>query len=688
MQIQFPNSFKTNTLTSNYPFNVGDVLQVNIKDKMNGQNAIVSAKGTDSLVQFEGEVPNESKVYVEITGKSAEGVITVKVVDPNKVQAPARPHRQSIEGELEEIIRSFTAKGIPVTKENIASIRKYLTNGEGTVEEKQKTLQAMAQKQIPISDATINSVHEALHGNKVSTTLDTILNMLKSSFGMEVDQTNVHAKSEIGKTNQFLDVQLDDADLNELIKSRLTKKLSELVAGEVYEEGSLEFAKSQNEIKNTHFEQTNSLELKHSHNQNNEVNQTPLEEMNKETNSQQTSVDEPNLANSEPDVTIGDFPSIKSDSIKLIVTEITKKMSQMAIDFKGLKQDITRNLDNVIKLLENRTMPSQASVKQVLESTIHKLDNAILKGDFLLYTDMATEKKLLTASSQLADAKKLLAKGETSEASKIVKEVKSMMEQLVFKPSDVKMKHFVMSKFGFEDSAHIKQLTNSVEKMVQPFPNGEATSRHMYEAISKLGLSNEREVAYSLLSKAGIPANEQQADNIKNILLKMMKSDDLKNQHKLQVEQAVNSISGQQLLSKQTSTGEQSLFFQMPYMVDKQIENIKIYINSRNEGDKLDWENCSIYFVLQTKKLGEVGVLMSSSEKNVSLTFKSDKDSLSDKVAGFTEISQERFKEIGYNLNQMKVRPLEEQNDVIAQEDTTAKSMPIENENKGYDITV
>ncbi|RTR36358.1 hypothetical protein EKG37_02030 [Robertmurraya yapensis] len=687
MQIQFPTSFKTNTLTNSSSFNVGDVLQVNIKDKMNGQNAIVSAKGTDTMVKFESEVPNESKVSVEITGKSAEGVITVKVVDPNTAQVPATQKKQSLEGKLEEIIRSFTAKGIPVTKENIASIRKYLTNGEGTAEEKQKTLQAMAQKQIPISDATIKSVHEALYGNKVSTTLDTLLNMLKSSFGMEVDQTNVHPKSEIGKTTQFLDVQLDDADLNELIKSQLTKKLSESVAGEVNEEESLEFAKSQNEIKNTHFEQTNSSQLKHPHNQDSEVNHTPLEEMNKETISQ-TSVDEPNLANIEADLTMGDFPSIKSDSIKLIVTEITKKMSQMAIDFKGLKQDITRNLDNVNKMLENRTMPPQANIKQVLESTIHKLDNAILKGDFLLYTDMATEKKLLTASSQLSDAKKLLAKGEASEANKIVKEVKSMMEQLEFKPSDVKMKHFVMSKFGLEDSAPIKQLTNSIEKVVQPFPNNEVTPRHMYEAISKLGLSNEREVAYSLLSKAGIPANEQQADNIKNILLKMMKSDDLKTQHKQQVEEAVNSISGQQLLSKQSSTGEQSLFFQMPYMVDKQVENIKIYVNSRNEGDKLDWENCSIYFVLQTKKLGEVGVLMSSSEKNVSLTFKSDKDSLSDKVAGFTEISQERFKEIGYNLNQMKVRPLEEQNEVVAQENTTVQSKPIENENKGYDITV
>ncbi len=102
-----------------------------------------------------------------------------------------------------------------------------------------------------------------------------------------------------------------------------------------------------------------------------------------------------------------------------------------------------------------------------------------------------------------------------------------------------------------------------------------------------------------------------------------------------QVEQAVNNITGQQLLNKQDSSGMQNLFFQLPYLMEKQVENIKIYVNSRKDGDKVDWENCSIYFVLETKKLGDIGVLLSSSEKNVSLTFKSNKDKLDEKVCGF-----------------------------------------------------
>ena len=168
-------------------------------------------------------------------------------------------------------------------------------------------------------------------------------------------------------------------------------------------------------------------------------------------------------------------------------------------------------------------------------------------------------------------------------------------------------------------------------------------------------------LAFHLFLSQVAPIDQQQTENVKAALLKMMQNEDLKPQQMQQVEQAVHNITGQQLLNKQDSSGMQNLFFQLPYLMDKQVENIKIYVNSRKDGEKVDWENCSIYFVLETKKLGDIGVHLSSSEKNVSLTFRSNKDKLDEKIAGLTEITQERFKEIGYNLNTMSVKPLREQ---------------------------
>jgi len=382
--------------------------------------------------------------------------------------------------------------------------------------------------------------------------------------------------------------------------------------------------------------------------------------------------------------------TLKLDSQNVMVTEITKKLSQMAIDFKTLKREITRNLDNISKMLENRNILPQANVRQILESTIHKLDNAILKGDYLLYTDMSTEKKMLAASSQLAEAKKLLAKGKISEANKIVKEVKANIENIVFKPSDVKVKHFVSDKLGLENFSSARQMASTVEQAVQPFTNNEPSARQMYDTIRKLGLTHEHDAGFSLVSKNGTPADPQQTENLKAALMKMMKTEEMKPQLMQQVEQTVNNITGQQLLNKQDSSGMQNLFFQLPYMMEKQVENIKIYVNSRKDGEKVDWENCSIYFVLETKRLGDIGVLLSSSEKNVSLTFRSNKEQLSEKLAGFTEVTQERFREIGYQLQTMNVKPLNEpKTSASTEERVTEKAQlaPTFTE-KGYDFSI
>ncbi|RID84794.1 hypothetical protein D1953_13110 [Peribacillus asahii] len=382
--------------------------------------------------------------------------------------------------------------------------------------------------------------------------------------------------------------------------------------------------------------------------------------------------------------------TLKLDSQNVMVTEITKKLSQMAIDFKTLKREITRNLDNISRMLENRNILPQANVKQILESTIHKLDNAILKGDYLLYTDMSTEKKMLAVSSQLAEAKKLLAKGEISEANKIVKEVKANIENIVFKPSDVKVKHFVSDKLGLENFSSARQMASTVEQAVQPFTNNEPSARQMYDTIRRLGLTHENDAGFSLVSKDGTSADPQQTENLKSALMKMMKNEEMKPQLMQQVEQTVNNITGQQLLNKQDSSGMQNLFFQLPYMMEKQVENIKIYVNSRKDGEKVDWENCSIYFVLETKRLGDIGVLLSSSEKNVSLTFRSNKEQLSEKLADFTEVTQERFREIGYQLQTMNVKPLNEpQASAATEERVTEKAQlaPTFTE-KGYDFSI
>src|SRR5690606_17493873 len=123
-------------------------------------------------------------------------------------------------------------------------------------------------------------------------------------------------------------------------------------------------------------------------------------------------------------------------------TTISKKLSQAALDFKAVQRDIRNALQTTESLMKQA--PLQA--RPPLETAIKQLDNAILKSDFMLYTDMGTEKKLLQSSSQLHEARKLLAKGEFAKASEIVHQVKTTVEKLMFQPSDVRMKHYVSNE--------------------------------------------------------------------------------------------------------------------------------------------------------------------------------------------------------------------------------------------------
>ena len=118
--------------------------------------------------------------------------------------------------------------------------------------------------------------------------------------------------------------------------------------------------------------------------------------------------------------------SLNIQSKDILVTKVTQKLAQVTHDFRELKREITRNLDNAERVINTFKKHAYPHAKQILETAISKLDNAILKSDMMLFTDMKTEKQLMNASTQLAEAKKLLAKGDHAEASKIVKEVKTL----------------------------------------------------------------------------------------------------------------------------------------------------------------------------------------------------------------------------------------------------------------------
>jgi hypothetical protein len=374
--------------------------------------------------------------------------------------------------------------------------------------------------------------------------------------------------------------------------------------------------------------------------------------------------------------------SLTLQSKTLLVTEISKKLSQLAIDFKKVKQEITKSLDHVALMLDKGG--SKVNANQTLDAAINKLDNAILKSNFMLYTDMLTEKKMLNASSRLAEARNLLAKGEISQASQLVKEVKTTLDQIIYKPSNTRVQHFVTEQSQLNSSSTLEdQLAYGIKQAVRPMPDQDYSARQVFETFRRLGLTHENDAANSLVF--GSKGDQDELNqNVKARLIQMA-AQDAEGQGK--AEQALANLTGQQLLNKQDPSGMQNLFMQMPFLLNQKMENIKVFINSQKLGEKIDWENCSLFFVLETKKLGEVGIHVTAQNKNISIAFNSKKDDLDKMLEPMTQLSKERLEEIGYKLEALKAKKTESVLGSTESEEPASVLTPAFTE-KGYDFTI
>ncbi|KYD09165.1 hypothetical protein B4102_2692 [Heyndrickxia sporothermodurans] len=361
----------------------------------------------------------------------------------------------------------------------------------------------------------------------------------------------------------------------------------------------------------------------------------------------------------------------------IIVTTITKKLSQAAIDFKETKREISTNLQSIIKLFDTFKQNAGNQAKPLLESTIKQLDKAILRSDFMLYTDMTTEKKLLQASSQLNEAKKLLSTGNFSDANKIVSEVKTMMDKLIFKPSNVKVQHFVTKEFLQQEEPSLsKQLVHSLNESNQTLKQS-PSARQAFEFVRNLGLTYESEQAHSLITKGQGQASLD--STVKGILQRLAQTEGNPT-----VDQALQNLTGQQLLSRSDQSSTQSLMFALPFLIQNKVENVKVYINSKNQSEKIDWEHCSLYFLFETKKLGEVGILLSSSDRTLNLTIKNDRQGFKEKITPLAEVAKERLKEIGYNIGTIQFTRLTESNKSLTPKVDSEKK----NITRGLDFTI
>ncbi|WP_209123156.1 hypothetical protein [Alkalihalobacillus sp. BA299] len=384
--------------------------------------------------------------------------------------------------------------------------------------------------------------------------------------------------------------------------------------------------------------------------------------------------------------------SVQLNSKDIAVTTITEKLAQAAVDFKNLQREITRHLDVATRLIDQYKNQAQHQAKPLLETTIKKLDNAILKSEMMLLTDMKTEKRLMQASSQLAEAKKLLSKGQHQEANRIVQDVKGLVERLQFKPSETKVMHFINNDRQLLDTRTPNQhVLNQLNEIVKPIYGQESSARQAFEMVRNLGLNHDSELGMLLANSREQVEQEANQRNLKAALMTLMKGEEENSRLSQQANQALNNLTGQQLLSKSDQGNLQSMFFNLPFLLEEQVENLQVFVNSRNEGQQVDWENCNLYFLIDTPKLGEVGIMVSVVDRNLSVTLKNNQPMFQTRMEPLVDHCVNKIKEIGYNVNGIKYTKLtadEKQSSPSEINDASKQTQqPIFTE-KGFDLKI
>ncbi|WP_368504690.1 hypothetical protein AB3N04_03170 [Alkalihalophilus sp. As8PL] len=382
--------------------------------------------------------------------------------------------------------------------------------------------------------------------------------------------------------------------------------------------------------------------------------------------------------------------SMEVASKNIAVTSVTQKLAEATADFKQFQREITRTLDQVLHQIEQFKNHAQPIAKPLLETTIKKLDTAILRSEMMLLTDMKTERSLMQASGQLAEAKKLLAKGQHQQANQIVREVTQLMERLNFKPSETKVKHYVAinERAGQEGRLPSTSLPQQFSETVRT-PIQKGSPRAMFEMVRGMGLNRDSEIAQFLAS-----GREQQQEsserNLKSALMQLARGEEEGTRTSQLANQALNNVTGQQLLSRSDQQANmQSLFFTLPMLLENKVENLQVYVNSRNEGEKVDWENCSIFFLMETPKMGEVGISISAADRQLSVTLKNDDETFPNRMAPLVDKAIDKLMEIGYSIKGINYTKLNHEIvEKAGREETQSKKInPIFTE-EGFDYKI
>ncbi|NNU85000.1 hypothetical protein ETC05_14615 [Geobacillus sp. BMUD] len=356
-----------------------------------------------------------------------------------------------------------------------------------------------------------------------------------------------------------------------------------------------------------------------------------------------------------------------------VMTAVTEKMRQLVHDFRVWQRDMARQLEQFA-----HAAAQQATERAVplVESLIHSLDRMLLNGDWLLFTDMKTETKLLEAGAKLAEAKRGLAEGKMDEAAKTVREVKALLESLRFQPSEQKVMRFFLESDERQGTKPHEQLSRILKHASQAARDNALSARGVVESLRRLGFFHEQETARALLSGERL----QPVENLKAMLLSWVEEGTAP----AQAERVLMNLTGQQLLNKFTvDSHTQTMLYQWPLSLHGEMATVHVHVNARSGGGQLDWQNCRLYFLLDTNQ-GKVGISLQAIERQLSVTVETEYERLAAVLQSYAATVKDHLEQIGYRVQRLIFQPMDTQDEERAATDR----VKTENETSQWEWTI
>ena len=325
-------------------------------------------------------------------------------------------------------------------------------------------------------------------------------------------------------------------------------------------------------------------------------------------------------------------------SIRTYLVETTTEATlQAKATFEHFRKETTQLLDQA------QTVKHPVLVAENIGKAIDKISHLILKSEVTLYTDMFTEKKLLLMSSDLEKAQTMLKNGDLAKAQAIVKSALDILRDIKFQPSERKMQAFATDKMERLTETKSQNLEQTIVKHIEKTTDVKS-ARDILETLRFLGLNHEMEVAEHLDQKDGETTKMWQQENIKEILLKLMKEESTQKVVE-SAEQSLMNFTGQQMMNDSGKQDQPFYYFNLPVMDGGDLGEMKVYMKGAQRNHQIDWQNTEMYFGVQLKSTGPVGIKVKIQQQKVDVQILGDQP---EALAETIKPVMERLAEIGY----------------------------------------